>query len=137
MVIAKIISDLRGKGERITGTREQILNILLSAKEPISANNILKKLSGTNKTTVYRFLDKLVEHQVVEEVNLGGKATKYEIKRDHHHHLVCKKCSEVNKIVSKDLEKKMNDLESEMQKQHNFKQIEHVLEFYGYCVKCS
>lgn len=59
-------SSLQDKGYRLTKARKQIIKIFSQATQPLSANQIEKKLiqSGlsVNKTTIYRELQFLLDN---------------------------------------------------------------------------
>lgn len=84
---------------RNTKQREVILEIFQGVKEPISAPEIVeraqRKIPHLNKTTVYRTLDRLEGEGVIEKMLVSPNLLHYELKTDHHHHFVCKKCEGV------------------------------------------
>ena len=88
----KILKELRGQGHRITAVRREMVKMLVNAKAPLAASDILKVLQKeklkANKTTVYRELEFLVEQNIAQEVEFGDKKKRYEISDKHHHHVV-------------------------------------------------
>lgn len=122
----------------MTEARKKIIRIFYNSKQPLSATEVLlnlKRDSKSDKTTVYRQIEDLLKHGLIEEVRFAGKVRKYEIAlRDHHHHLVCLRCDRVVDVeVSDDLKK----FESQISKQKKFKVLRHSLEFLGYCNSCQ
>ena len=91
-----------------------------------------------NKTTVYREIEFLVKQNIVKEIQFSERSKRYEIvMKDHHHHIVCKRCKQVEEISSDELESKLDLLEKEIFKVKNFQGINHSLEFFGTCYKCQ
>lgn len=135
-----LLADLRDKGERITGVRKAIVEILSTGHNPLSVPELLaslkKKKLIVNKTTVYRQLELLLFHKVVREVRFQDRRVRYELSlgEDHHHHLVCIKCHKTDDIsFDEDLERQ----EKTILAKKKFKVLNHSLEFYGLCANCQ
>ena len=133
----KILKELRGQGHRITAVRREMVKMLVNAKAPLAASDILKDLQKeklkANKTTVYRELEFLVEQNIAQEVEFGDKKKRYEISDKHHHHVVCVECKNVEDV---DLQADLDGVEKKIAKQKGYKIINHSLEFFGLCAKC-
>lgn len=136
------LTELQKKGYKRTKNREAILNIIYSAEKPLSATDILEKLSdqglNPNKTTVYRKLEVLKNEHLVREVMIDSSTTFYE-RRDmhHHHHLICINCKRVTDFhPEKELESSIRKAEEQLSKKEGFKTIQHSFEFFGYCKNC-
>lgn len=131
---------IRLRKKRITPIRKAVVGIVFENDKPISAPEIKKRLKdydlSANKTTVYRELKFLKQHGLVQKVNLSPFKLHYEPAHlDHHHHLVCKNCGEVDEVICKELDKPMSKLIKRVSEK--FKIKEHNLEFYGYCFNCQ
>jgi len=61
-------------------------------------NYLRKKHLETNKVTVYRILDFLFKNQIIERVEFGEGKYRYELKKNHHHHLICTNCGRVQDV---------------------------------------
>ncbi|MBV9801237.1 MAG: transcriptional repressor [Solirubrobacterales bacterium] len=81
------------------GARERVIELL--AREPcaLSAVEIEDELRArgrpTGRASVYRVLELLAEHGLVERVAVGDGQTRFERSQPgghHHHHLVCEQC---------------------------------------------
>ena len=134
-----IAEKLKAGGERMTPLRSALLDILQKSHEPKTPQELLASLTkrglSANKTTVYRQLDTLTRYNVVSAVNFADRITRYEMvnENEHHHHLVCIKCGRIEDVSFKtDLDGK----EKWIWKKHNFKVLQHSLEFFGVCKKC-
>ena len=53
--------------------------------------------------------------------------------KDHHHHLLCRRCGTAMELEAPALE----DWALAMGKQHGFSELEHVVEVTGYCPDCT
>ncbi|MFT7184375.1 MAG: Fe2+ or Zn2+ uptake regulation protein [Oceanicoccus sp.] len=139
MNIESIIEDLQQKGCRTTSLRMALLEILLKKQEPISAQNLMKELSARgftpNETTVYRQLDTLVKHKVVDLVVLNPKVQLFEIVHEHHHHFVCEGCDDVQDVHSESIESAFHSFEEELARKGLSIQ-KHELTFFGECQSC-
>jgi len=137
MTTANIFKKLQEKGFRLTERRKAIVTILAEHK-PIGVTEVIARLAKqklqTNKTTVYREIDFLVENQIASEVRVPGvRETFYEINDSHHHHLVCDQCKCVAEV---DLPEKLCDFKNKI-KTKNFIILNHHLEFTGLCAHCQ
>lgn len=86
-------------GLRRGGARERIIQLLDSEPCALSAVEIEDELraQGTRvgRASIYRVLELLVEHGLVERVTVGQSLTRFERalpSGKHHHHLVCDGC---------------------------------------------
>jgi Fur family ferric uptake transcriptional regulator len=86
-----------------TPNRVRVLEVVGNNSFPLSVGDIYKILerrSKINRVTVYRILDRLVEHGVVERISTGGRAFYYGLAPNDHHkphpHFYCKKCGRMD-----------------------------------------
>ena len=65
----------------------------------LSVADILEKLEQSgetyNKTSVYRSIDQLLEKGLVCQHYFTDDQAMYELREDHHTHLICKKCKKI------------------------------------------
>lgn len=94
---------LSGADLEATPNRVRILEVVGNNRFPLSASDIYKILErggAINRVTVYRILDLLVEHRVVERISTGGRAFYYGLAPNDHHqphpHFYCKKCGQMD-----------------------------------------
>jgi Fur family ferric uptake transcriptional regulator len=94
---------LSGANLEATTNRLRVLEVVGNNSFPLSASDIykiLKRSSTINRVTVYRILDLLVEHGVVERISTGGRASYYGLGPNDHHkphpHFYCKICGQMN-----------------------------------------
>ena len=86
-----------------TENRLRVLEVIGNNRFPLSAGDIFKTLersSTINRVTVYRILDLLVTHDVVERLSSGGRAAFYGLAPNDHHqphpHFYCKICGRMD-----------------------------------------
>jgi len=139
MEIESIITELKAAGGRTTPLRVALLEVLIAKREPISVQTLLteleKKNFNPNQTTLYRQLDTLVKHGVVDSVVLDPKMQLFEIAHEHHHHFVCQGCNEVQDVHSDEIETAFHRFEQELSKK-GLSIRKHELTFFGDCQSC-
>jgi Fur family ferric uptake transcriptional regulator len=86
-----------------TDNRLRVLEVIGNNSFPLSAKDIfntLERSSSINRVTVYRILDLLVDHGVVERISTGGRAFYYGLAPNDHHaphpHFYCKNCGQMD-----------------------------------------
>ena len=86
-----------------TENRMRVLEVVGNNRFPLSANDIFKTLersSGINRVTVYRILELLVDHGIVERLSTGGRAAYYGLApndfHEAHPHFYCKSCGQMD-----------------------------------------
>lgn len=132
------IKLLKDNGFKVTAARLAVFDILGSSGSPLSAKEIFSRIpkNAFDYATLYRILKAFVEKRLVHEIDLKRGHALYELAKDHehHHHLVCKKCSKVTDFKNCDLTK----VEQQVAIKNGFASIqEHSLEFYGICSHCA
>jgi Fur family transcriptional regulator, ferric uptake regulator len=82
-----------------TPGRMQVLRIIGSSSSPLSAQEIdlaLKQSVPMNRVTLYRILDLLVEHKVVDRITAGDRSFRYGLAENPNHprhsHFYCTHC---------------------------------------------
>jgi len=93
-----------------------------------------KRHSTMSLATVYKNVTALLEKNVLKEVALNNFKSKYEITKENHAHLVCKKCGSVEDI---DLNESIYNESKSLAKNRDFDFNEVELNIYGVCSKCK
>ena len=128
--------NLKDFGLKSTKSLEQILKILDSSKEPLTAEEIYNLLNdkSINLSTVYRTLTSFSDESIIyKEIDNDGKALYMIIKDKHKHVLVCTKCG--MHIYLKDCPYKEANLK--ILNDNEFLVESHNIEIYGLCKKCQ
>jgi Fur family ferric uptake transcriptional regulator len=124
---------------KLTPPRKTILEGLLKNHGPFSAEDIHSKFAkkSFDLATVYRNLISLEEAKIIRRCEFGDGIARYELvgpeADHHHHHLVCKDCKKVEVIDLCEMEETINRLA----KKKGYKQVSHILEFFGTCPNCQ
>ena len=122
-------------GVRYTKPRKLVFEALEHLSKPVSANEINDYLKNRiDLTSVYRTLSLLVKSEMVNVILFGEGKKRYELKNknEHHHHLVCEKCGDVE-----DVEMKESSLLKSVEERSKFVIKKHNLEFFGLCPDCQ
>lgn len=80
---------------RITKHRQEIIDLLETNEEALSAAEIHTALPHINLVTIYRNLESFVEAGTITKLNLGGDEARFEIQHEPHHHAICNECNKV------------------------------------------
>lgn len=120
-----------------TPARSAVSKFLSTSQTPVDIEQIIiylrsKKLN-TNKVTVYRIMDFFYKNDLIDKLEFGEGKFRYEIKKDHHHHLICSKCGGVTDIP----DNFTHSFEKEIKDKKGFLVKSHSLEFFGVCKKCQ
>lgn len=119
-----------------TPARSAVAQFLSFSKSPVDIEQVINFLRSknlnTNKVTVYRIMDFLYKNDLVSRLEFGEGKFRYEIKRNHHHHLICTNCGRVEDVEGEFLKK----IEEEIQSKKGFLVKSHSLEFFGLCKDC-
>ena len=136
----------RNAGFRLTLPRQAILNVFAENPKHLSAEEIFllvhKNYPGIGFATVYRTLDLLTQMGLIFKFDFGEGRSRYELAsetaKQHHHHLICAKCSRIidySDFMEEEIEF-IKGLEAELSKKHKFKINSHQIHFYGLCERC-
>lgn len=94
---------LTSAGLEANTNRRHVLEVVGNNNYPLSAGDIFKTLersSSINRVTVYRILDLLVEHGIVERLSTGGRSAYYGLAPNDlhkpHPHFYCKICGQMD-----------------------------------------
>ena len=135
----KIKDSLIKNGLKPTKHRLEIMDMFLSAYEPVSAeeiyNCLIKKDISINLSTVYRTLEALENKNIIRTVILNGTdKTLFELSdHDHKHYFVCLTCKKILPIMHCPLEV----YEQQLVKEKGYEITGHRLDIYGYCEACK
>jgi len=95
------IEVLNSHNLKRTSCREGIIDVMLTAKEALSENEIRDKLLGNyDRTTFYRSFKTLEEHHILHRIVVDNLKVKYAVNpaltgAQAHAHFYCKECNTV------------------------------------------
>ncbi len=135
-------------GKRMTVGREAILNVISRSANRLSAEEIYlqvhEDIPSIGLTSVYRTMELLVNMGIVARFDFGDGRVCFELmnwpdKESYHHHLVCPLCNtiiEYDDFLSEEIEM-LQMIQSKLSKKFNFSVMNHLVQYYGLCSKCS
>src|SRR6202040_2597902 len=129
------------RGIRMTEQRRAILRVMETASKHLDAAQLLRRAqkldAGVDRSTVYRTLQLLKRHGLIDELDLmhiHGEGHYYERKLNRDHiHMACLRCGKIMEFVSDIFEK----LKGQVEKDCRFRIVVSRLEIGGYCATCS
>jgi len=85
--------------------------------------------------TVYRTLQALADNGDVDVLRTQEGENIYRrcVRREHHHHLVCRSCGATVEIDGPKVERWASEVAAE----HGYQDIEHTIELFGTCAACA
>ena len=131
------IQTFREKGLKLTPQRRLIADIIHNTEVHLTAEEIIARvqarMSGVNKSTVYRTLELLGEAGCVYKSELGDQSIYHHAEEGHHHHLVCSKCGRTIECDEDLFESVERSIEEKYGFQVDFKHIV----MNGLCTNCK
>jgi Fur family ferric uptake transcriptional regulator len=133
------LATLSDAGYRRGGARTAVVQMLGRQSCAVSARDIDDALRAEGRTigraSVYRTLETLADLKLVQRLDLGGDEKRYEPHGptgEHHHHLVCDHCGNVEPFVDPDLERALEKLAE----RSTYAVAEHDVVLHGACGAC-
>ena len=125
---------LKEAGLKVTHPRVRILELFQSDPEThYSAeevhNHLLKNNESIGLATIYRVLTQLETAGLLQKNNFDDSISTYEIKKQHHDHLICTECGKIIEFIDDELEV----MQEKISRKHNFKLTSHVMTLFGTC----
>jgi Fur family ferric uptake transcriptional regulator len=112
-----VYSTLAVAGLKRGAARDRVIEVLADQSCALSAIEIEDALRAggrpTGRATIYRVLDLLVEHGLVERILAGKGQARFEPLHPsghHHHHLVCDQCGSLIAFADLRLERAISGL---------------------------
>ncbi|HEX4466878.1 MAG TPA: transcriptional repressor [Solirubrobacteraceae bacterium] len=102
--LADALSALRERGLRVSSTRRLMLQALLDADAPVSAENVARRLE-LDSASVHRNLETLERHGLVRHVHLGhGPGLYAMLGGGEREYLHCERCGATKALAPKELD---------------------------------
>ena len=131
---------IKDNGMKYTKQREVILETLFFSKNHFTPESLYLLVKenypklNIGIATVYRTLNFLEESELATSISFGMHGKKYEFGgKEHHDHLICKRCGEIIEFLDDVIEKRQDDIA----KEHNYKIESHSMQIFGICPKCQ
>ena len=124
--------------QRMTRQRSAVTDLLAHVDDFRSAQQLHELLhergEGIGLATVYRTLQALADSGEVDVLRTADGESVYRRceRREHHHHLVCRRCGTAIEIDGPGVEAWAATVGAA----HGFSDIEHTMELFGTCADC-
>jgi Fe2+ or Zn2+ uptake regulation protein len=132
---------LRDAGQRYTGQRRRLVEILADADSPLSIPDIIRGRRGLPQSSVYRNLSDLVDAGVVRRIVTEEDFGRYELAEEltgHHHHVICSTCGRTRDVtLPRDVERTLDRTLDGVAHTAGFADVEHRLDLVGTCDDCA
>ncbi len=108
---------LSAAGFSPTSHRISVMEVIGSNSHPLNAQEIydtLQRKNSINRVTVYRILDSLVDHGLVDRIS-GGRASFFGLapnaNHQRHPHFYCRRCGRMNCLNPRSISMDMTSFE--------------------------
>jgi Fur family peroxide stress response transcriptional regulator len=134
-----MIQALKDNGNRLTPQRLAIVSYLASSREHPSVDVIYSAVTKvfpmTSLATIYKTLALLKEKGLVREIpGLAGESSRFDgADPDHHPHLVCTKCGQIEDLPLESF----SELSRTVESQTGYSMVYDDVIFRGLCPTCS
>jgi len=136
LTMQTVSERLKNRGLRMTRSRERVIDTLLAADRPLSADDIRQRgdFLPSDLVTIYRNTEALEAAGVLQRILMENGTQLFEITApdEHYHHLICRDCHRTERLdVCLD-----HAVEAEARAK-GFTIGSHHLEVYGFCESCA
>lgn len=141
----KLNEKLQEHGYKMTSQRVEILKYMINNEQKhLSSEEIYDGIKEYNPNiglaTIYRTLQLFVDVGILSKVDFNDGRSRYELIDNedvhNHHHLICVNCGKIYEV--EEFENNITPtLEKAIEKDYNFKILNHSIKFYGLCEKCN
>ncbi|MEY3992107.1 MAG: Ferric uptake regulation protein [Pseudomonadota bacterium] len=131
------IDDLKSSGLKATGPRLKILEVFQHGPQRhMTAEDVFRHLMHENTdiglATVYRVLTQFEQAGLLSRNHFEGGKAVYELNEGQHHdHLVCLDCGQVEEFFDAEIEKR----QQAVAKLKGFEIADHALSIYAHCTR--
>ncbi|MCU1494713.1 MAG: Fe2+/Zn2+ uptake regulation protein [Acidimicrobiaceae bacterium] len=132
---------LRRVDQRYTAGRRAIIDLIVTAGNPVSIADIATRLPDLPRSSAYRNLVDLESAGLVRRIVGHDEFARFELAEDlteHHHHLLCVACGKVIDItLAAGLERNVSEAIEEIASVEGFRPHGHRLDVLGVCGACA
>ncbi|MFN2569852.1 MAG: Fur family transcriptional regulator [Candidatus Dormibacteria bacterium] len=129
-----------GEG-RYTRPRRDLIDALLMAGKPVTAEEILAMAPHLPLSSIYRNLAVFEETGLVHRVAGHGEFGRFELAEEfvgHHHHFACATCGAVTDVeLPEGLESDLDNGLARLAAERGFQVLSHRLDVVGRCSGCA
>jgi Fe2+ or Zn2+ uptake regulation protein len=138
-LIQETIERCRSAGLRRTKALEELLTTLLESARPMTLAELAaspRLADQCDKATVFRLLQRLIEHGLVRRLGLHERAAYFTLLLPDRHsdYLICTGCGSIEAISAPC---PVHELEEQIRLKTGYRNLYHELEFFGLCPRCA
>ena len=136
--LKKFMKVLRNENLKLTPQRVEIFREVCDSDEHREAEEIYLALRErdvhVSRSTVYRTMNILYQHDLVRRMNIGDGKWRYEHWLDchQHDHLICIRCGTIVEFMNPQIE----EIQKDVADKFNYKLVKHVHQLFGLCKQC-
>ena len=136
--LKKFMKVLRNENLKLTPQRVEIFREVCDSDEHREAEEIYLALRErdvhVSRSTVYRTMNILYQHDLVRRMNIGDGKWRYEHWLDchQHDHLICIRCGTIVEFMNPQIE----GIQKDVADKFNYKLVKHVHQLFGLCKQC-
>jgi len=123
--------------QKLTAQRQAILDMINRSDKHWDADEVAYALKeagiAIGIATVYRGLAALAEQGLVESIQLADKKRYERADKQHHDHLICTTCGDIEEFCKPEIEA----LQDKVAEEHGFTIQGHQLLLFGLCKICK
>ncbi|MBK1881448.1 transcriptional repressor [Luteolibacter pohnpeiensis] len=137
-IVKETVDRCRDAGLRRTKALEELISTLLESGRPMTLAELASSdrlAEQCDKATVFRLLQRLIEHGMVRRLGLHERAAYFTLLLPgrHNDYLICTSCGSIEAIKAPC---PVHELEDEIREKTGFRNLYHELEFFGLCPAC-
>ena len=136
--LKKFMKVIRNENLKLTPQRVEIFREVCDSDEHREAEEIYLALKErdvhVSRSTVYRTMNILYQHDLVRRMNIGDGKWRYEHWLDchQHDHLICIRCGTIVEFMNPQIE----EIQKDVADKFNYKLVRHVHQLFGLCKQC-
>ncbi len=138
---ATVDQQLRRTRQRYTSGRRQLVDLLRNAERPVTIPELIERGARQSQSSIYRNLAILEQAGAVRRLTSTDDTGRFELAEElseHHHHLVCSDCGNIEDITFPDhIEHALHEAVEQAQDGRSFQVATHHLELVGTCGDCD
>lgn len=126
---------------RYTRSRRQLVAVLLSVRQPLTVDEIVRQDPELTPSSVYRNLAVFEEQGLVHRIAGHGEYARFELAEElvgHHHHLACPSCGTMADVqLPAALEAELERALARLARRAGFTVESHRIDAVGRCSGCA
>ena len=136
--LKKFKSILKDENLKMTPQRVEVFRQVCDSNEHQESEEIFislrKRDVSVSRATVYRTMDILYQHDLVQRMDIGDGKWRYEHWLDchQHDHLICIRCGTIVEFINTQIEEIQNDVAEKF----DYELVRHVHQLFGLCKQC-